>query len=137
MAKFATVLSDPRHVIGHGHNQDSQAGKASAHSIRVFSGDAFSPSLEAAVLRGDHMAPLLDALDIDVACYGNHDFDFGEERLVEIVQHTSFPWTLANAVKSVGDCPTSRQASLLAGAREYVTKEVSGFKLGFFGLAGT
>jgi 2',3'-cyclic-nucleotide 2'-phosphodiesterase (5'-nucleotidase family) len=43
-----------------------------APPLRVFSGDVFSPSLEASVLRGEHMTKLLNDLNIDVACYGNH-----------------------------------------------------------------
>ncbi|TQV93829.1 2,3-cyclic-nucleotide 2-phosphodiesterase [Cordyceps javanica] len=128
VAKFASVLEDPRHA--------SDNGKPSRGPIlRIFSGDAFSPSLEAAVLRGDHMAPLLDGLGIDVACYGNHDFDFGEDRLVELISQTRFPWTLANAVAPTQDA--QGHGRLLAGAREYVIKEVAGYKLGFFGLAGS
>lgn len=42
------------------------------HPITVFSGDAFSPSLESAVMKGEHMIPVLNHLLIDVACYGNH-----------------------------------------------------------------
>jgi len=38
----------------------------------VFSGDAFSPSLEASILKGAHMLLLLEALKIDVACAGNY-----------------------------------------------------------------
>lgn len=131
VAKFATVLKSPSYVMGD-ESRASLGGKS--HAIRVFSGDAFSPSLEAAVLRGDHMAPVLDGLDIDVACYGNHDFDFGEDRLVEIAKQTRFPWTLANAVAS-GDA--DGQGRLLAGAHKYVIKDIDGYRIGFFGLAGT
>jgi 2',3'-cyclic-nucleotide 2'-phosphodiesterase (5'-nucleotidase family) len=35
----------------------------------IFSGDVFSPSLEASLLKGEHM---VNHLNIDVACYGNH-----------------------------------------------------------------
>ncbi|OAA54687.1 5'-nucleotidase [Cordyceps fumosorosea ARSEF 2679] len=128
VAKFASVLSNPSHVTG---DSSAQSGPI----LRVFSGDAFSPSLEAAVLRGDHMAPLLDGLGIDVACYGNHDFDFGEDRLVELASQITFPWTLANAVAPTQD--GEGHGRLLAGAHEYVIKEVAGYKLGFFGLSGS
>lgn len=37
--------------------------------ISVFSGDAFSASLESAVMKGEHMVPVLNHLLIDV---GNH-----------------------------------------------------------------
>ncbi|KAM3551676.1 hypothetical protein ARSEF4850_007759 [Beauveria asiatica] len=127
VAKFASVLADPSHVTG----EDSSS---SGLVLRVFSGDAFSPSLEAAVLRGDHMAPLLNGLNIDVACYGNHDFDFGEHRLMELTSQIAFPWTLANVVAPTQDARGGGR--LLAGAHEYVIKNVSGYKLGFFGLAG-
>lgn len=126
VAKFASVLADPSCATGD--------DKPSGPILRVFSGDAFSPSLEAAVLRGDHMAPLLDSLDIDVGCYGNHDFDFGQDRLVELTSQIRFPWTLANAVAPGHDA--EGHGRLLAGAQEYVIKEVAGYKLGFFGLAG-
>jgi len=48
--------------------------KKYAHSspYTIFSGDVFSPSLEASILRGAHMVPLLRELKIDLACYGNH-----------------------------------------------------------------
>jgi 2',3'-cyclic-nucleotide 2'-phosphodiesterase (5'-nucleotidase family) len=41
-------------------------------ALTVFSGDAFSPSLEASILKGEHMGPLLDFVGVDIACYGNH-----------------------------------------------------------------
>ncbi|OAQ97734.1 hypothetical protein LLEC1_00420 [Akanthomyces lecanii] len=109
VAKFASVLADPSCATG----DDNLSGPI----LRVFSGDAFSPSLEAAVLRGDHMAPLLDSLDIDVACYGNHDFDFGQDRLIELTKQIRFPWTLVNAVAPGGDA--EGHGRLLAGAQEY------------------
>jgi 2',3'-cyclic-nucleotide 2'-phosphodiesterase (5'-nucleotidase family) len=104
------------------------------HQLRVFSGDAFSPSLEASVLRGDHMTELLNALQIDVACYGNHDFDFGEARLADLSERTNFPWTLANVVRKP---QIKGHGQLLARSHEYVIKEAAGYRIGFFGLAGT
>lgn len=53
---------------------------ANSHSqndevLTIFSGDGFSPSLEASVLKGEHMTPILDFLGVDLACYGNHGMD--------------------------------------------------------------
>lgn len=42
------------------------------HPYTVFSGDVFSPSLEASILRGAHMLPILRELKVDLGCYGNH-----------------------------------------------------------------
>ncbi|KAH7906966.1 Metallo-dependent phosphatase [Hygrophoropsis aurantiaca] len=97
--------------------------------ITVFSGDVFGPSLESSVLKGEHVVPILNHLGIDVACYGNHDFDFGAEKLTELSSKCNFPWLLSNAFTSDG--------KLLASAKEYVVLESKGYKVGFFGLAGT
>jgi 2',3'-cyclic-nucleotide 2'-phosphodiesterase (5'-nucleotidase family) len=45
--------------------------------LLLFAGDVFNPSVESSVTRGSHMVPVLNMLGIDVACIGNHDFDFG------------------------------------------------------------
>ncbi|KAL3961233.1 hypothetical protein ACCO45_002756 [Purpureocillium lilacinum] len=122
--------------------------KKYAHSspYTIFSGDVFSPSLEASILRGAHMVPLLRELKIDLACYGNHDFDFGEQRLSELTAETNFPWLLSNAFRRSSSTAsdscngTERRHSdghLLAGAVRYHTSVLQGFKVGFFGLAGT
>ncbi|KAL1696294.1 5'-nucleotidase [Schizophyllum commune] len=73
--------------------------------------------------------PVLNRLGIDVACYGNHDFDFGEQRLIELSARCNFPWLLSNALSPNG--------SLLASAHPHIIKEVGPLRVGFFGLAGT
>ncbi|UNI23782.1 UDP-sugar diphosphatase [Purpureocillium takamizusanense] len=112
----------------------------------IFSGDVFSPSLEASILQGAHMVPLLRELKIDLACYGNHDFDFGEQRLSELTAETNFPWLLSNAFRRSSSTTSDlyngterghADGRLLAGAVRYHTAVLQGFKVGFFGLAGT
>jgi 2',3'-cyclic-nucleotide 2'-phosphodiesterase (5'-nucleotidase family) len=48
------------------------ASNPKAQTLTVFSGDAFSPSLEASVLNGEQICPLLDLVKVDIGCYGNH-----------------------------------------------------------------
>ncbi|KAM5442202.1 putative UDP-sugar diphosphatase [Microsporum ferrugineum] len=129
VARFASVLADPSHVTSDVSIPEQQ--------LRLFSGDAFSPSLEASVLRGEHMPMVLNAMNIDVACYGNHDFDFGESRLVELSRITRFPWTLTNVVRKRMPSSQGRDNQLLALAHTYIIREVAGLKIGFIGLAGT
>ena len=38
----------------------------------MFSGDSFSSPLKSPVLKGEHIAPVLNHLQTDIACYGNH-----------------------------------------------------------------
>lgn len=86
------------------------------------------------------MVGVLNTLGIDVACYGNHDFDFGEQRLSTLSESTNFPWTLANVIRQQQTNPEAgdaQQWDLLAKAHKFVVKECSGYRIGFFGLAGT
>ena len=62
------------HADGNGSNiNDNDATQQHHHErnvITIFSGDAFSPSIMSTILRGQHMVPVLNALDITVACLG-------------------------------------------------------------------
>eukprot|EP00968_Pinguiococcus_pyrenoidosus_P026713 scaffold7328_cov314-Pinguiococcus_pyrenoidosus.AAC.52 len=62
----------------------------------LFSGDAFAPSIMSTVLKGVQMPPVLNQFDIQVACIGNHDFDFGVEKMAQLISKTNFPWLLSN-----------------------------------------
>ena len=42
-----------------------------------FSGDALNPSALSTLTKGIHMAEVLNAAGVKVACVGNHDLDFG------------------------------------------------------------
>ncbi|EIM83023.1 Metallo-dependent phosphatase [Stereum hirsutum FP-91666 SS1] len=64
------------------------------------------------------MIPVLNHLGIDIACYGNHDFDFGEARLKELSEECNFPWVLSNAYSPSG--------GLLASANKYLVREHKG-----------
>lgn len=66
------------------------------NTLVLFSGDAFSPSLLSNIHQGQQMIQPLNALGIDVACLGNHDFDFPLEHVIELKKQTNFPWLLSN-----------------------------------------
>ena len=44
------------------------------------------------------MVPALNAINIEAACFGNHDFDFGLEVLEDYVEQSNFPWLISNCV---------------------------------------
>ena len=50
-------------------------------SLLIFSGDCYAHSKLSRVLRGEQMAYCINQLGIDIACYGNHEFDFGNQQL--------------------------------------------------------
>jgi 5'-nucleotidase len=76
------------------------------------------------------MVKALNALNIDVACYGNHEFDFEEEHTIKLAQSCNFPWLLGN-IKCI------KTGRILGNGIPYITKIMeNGVKLGIFGVAG-
>ncbi|XP_018022748.1 mannosylglucosyl-3-phosphoglycerate phosphatase isoform X2 [Hyalella azteca] len=78
--------------------------KTALHSFReqdpliLFSGDIFAPSIMSSFTLGEQMVPVLNQLGVHVSVYGNHDFDFGLERLIDLASDTNFPWLMSNVV---------------------------------------
>jgi len=60
---------------------------ANLNPLVMFSGDALNPSLMSTVTHGHQMIPVLNALGIHCALYGNHDFDYGVDNLVEVCNY--------------------------------------------------
>jgi len=76
--------------------------------------------------QSQQVAPL-NGLGIDVACIGNHDFDFGVAVLRSHIAQIKFPWLLSNVVDPDTDKP-------LGGGKKFVVFNKSGLKIGVIGL---
>jgi len=98
----------------------------SRNAITTFGGDLISPSLMSGLSHGIEMVDMLNALKVDVAVLGNHEFDFGPDVTRSRVAQSEFSW-LASNVKVVGGAPA-------LGTSNIFVKEVGGFKIGFIGL---
>ena len=48
--------------------------------------------------KGEQMVPVLNKLDVRCSVFGNHDFDFGIDTLLERVEKTNFPWLMSNVI---------------------------------------
>ncbi|KAF5384466.1 hypothetical protein D9757_006409 [Collybiopsis confluens] len=120
VTKFASLLTD----ITAKWDTRSDGKK---DGLIVFSGDLFSPSTETSVTRGKHMPPIINALGVDVACAGNHEFDLGVPQLQKLIQETAFPWLLSNIVdENTGKVPETM--------KELYVLERAGVRIGFIGL---
>lgn len=99
-------------------------------SLVVFSGDVYSPSKESAMIKGQQMVPILNHLNINVAMYGNHDFDFGVDVLTQLSLQNNFPWLLSNLKigKDLKENPSN--------SKNFVILKQGDIKIGFIGLAG-
>ncbi|KAI8062232.1 Metallo-dependent phosphatase-like protein [Gongronella butleri] len=94
--------------------------------LLLFSGDAFNPSLEGSITRGSHITKVLNQVDIDVACVGNHDFDFGLPQLRKLMTSTNFPWLFSNVMYEDGHSPVP--------LKRYHVLEHNGLRIGVIGL---
>ena len=94
------------------------------NSILVDAGDTFHGLPFATINRGLDVVELMSAAGYNLFAPGNHDFNYGTDRLLELEAAASFDFISANVF--VGD-------ELLFN--DIAIREVNGVTVGFFGLA--
>ena len=80
----------------------------------------------AMINKGESVVDVMNIIGYDAMTIGNHEFDYGQERLRELMDMFNFPVIAANLKESDG--------SLFAGNEGYIIKEYDGVKVGIFGL---
>ncbi|XP_063691937.1 mannosylglucosyl-3-phosphoglycerate phosphatase-like isoform X2 [Bolinopsis microptera] len=100
---------------------------AEEEMLVIFSGDAFNPSPMSTMFKGVQMVPVLNACNIAAAVYGNHDFDFGLDDLMELKSSCNFPWLMTNVIDKETDRP-------LGDGMEYLVLQYKDIKVGVLGL---
>ncbi|KAK2749393.1 hypothetical protein FQN57_006325 [Myotisia sp. PD_48] len=115
-------------LINHYRSDPRFNGQSSL--LTFFSGDAFNPSLESAVTKGQHMVPFLNKIGTDVACVGNHDLDFGIAQFRHLRSQCKFPWLLANVL----DPALGENVPLANCLKTYMFESSNGIKIGVIGL---
>ena len=120
----------------HGRGQENQKGEELGYAklktfkstvenaILVDAGDTLHGTTFATISKGQSIVDLMNETGTDVFVPGNHDFNYGTDRLIELTKAGKFHTLAANVVK--GNKP------LFA---DNFVKEVDGVKIGFFGLA--
>ena len=99
---------------------------AAANSIvTTFGGDLLSPSIMSGFHKGAQMIELMNAVGIDVAVPGNHEFDFGPDVFQERVKESKFTWIASNL---------TRNGRPFDGVADTLLRTYSGVNVGFFGL---
>ena len=101
--------------------------KAGHTPFLVMAGDFLSPSVASSVFKGAHMIAALNAAGLDLATLGNHEFDFGDDVLIERMREATFQWVVSNVVDT-------RTGQPIGGAAPYVVKTFGTLKVGFLGL---
>src|SRR3954466_801462 len=92
-----------------------ELAKAGRTPFLVMAGDFLSPSVASSVFKGAQMIAALNAAGLDLATLGNHEFDFGDDVLIERMKEATFQWVVANVIDT-------RTGQPLGDAAPYVVK---------------
>jgi len=96
------------------------------NAITTFGGDLFSPSVMSGLTKGSQMVELMDAIGLDYAVPGNHEFDFGPEVFEQNIKASKAVWLAANLRRADGNP--------VPGVVENAIVEIAGIKIGMFGV---
>ncbi|GAB6087412.1 5'-nucleotidase C-terminal domain-containing protein [Alkaliphilus crotonatoxidans] len=99
--------------------------EANPNTLLLDAGDTVHGLPVATMVEGESILQLMNLIGYDAMTAGNHDFNYGQERLVELEQMAQFPILAANVLKADG-------SNLLP---PYTIKEIAGIKIAIFGLA--
>src|SRR5437867_9078846 len=113
MARLATLVREVR--------------RENPNTVFVLGGDFLSPSVESTFLQGAQIVAVLNAIGLDYATFGNHEFDFGPTVLLERMNESKFQWLSANVVDR-------RSGRPFGGASAETLLTLGGLRVGFFGL---
>ena len=99
----------------------------SPNTLFLLAGDTISPSVASTVFKGEQMIAAWNALGLDYAVLGNHEFDFGPDTLLARIKESKFVWLGSNVIDRRTNKP-------FGGTPPYVIRKFDGVKIGLFGL---
>ncbi len=129
MARVAKVVNDVRTAVGAGN------------VLLVDGGDEMQGSLLSNLQKGLPTIATFNAMNYDVATFGNHEFDWGQTVLTDRTTQAAYPFVTANIVQNdTGNCATAGWTTP-SFAQPYVVKTVgtapNTVKVAFVGVTTT
>ncbi len=97
---------------------------AQNHVVLVDNGDAIQGEPVGTMTKGEAITDLMNAVGYDIATPGNHEFDYGMERFLELAEKAEFPYISSNF---------NKEGELVFDP--YVIKEFDGVKVAFVGIS--
>ena len=94
------------------------------HVVLVDNGDSIQGEPVGTMTKGEALVDLMNAVGYDIATPGNHEFDYGMERFLELAGKAEFPYISANF---------NKEGELVF--KPYVIKEFDGVKIAFVGIS--
>ena len=104
-----------------------RARRENPATLLALAGDVLSPSVASTLLKGEQMIAGLNAIGLDLATFGNHEFDFGPAVLTQRMRESAFTWLSANVLDR-------RSGRPFGGAERDVFLTLGGVRVGLFGL---
>ncbi len=92
-------------------------------TILVDDGDAIQGDNVGVFTQGEAIINLMNTVKYDIAIPGNHEFDYGMDRFMELTKIANFPYT---------SCNIHKEGELLF--EPYIIKEAAGKKIAFIGI---
>jgi 5'-nucleotidase len=125
--QFAPVDAGKRGGLARLLTLKKQIVQENPNTIFTLGGDTLSPSVETLTYKGAQMIDAWNAVGIDYAVFGNHEFDVKTEVLLQRMKESKFTWLGAN----VFDTKTNK---IFADTPPFVIKDFGGVKVGIIGL---
>jgi 5'-nucleotidase len=99
----------------------------SPHTLMVLAGDFLSPSTMSSLFQGQQMVAVLNAAGLDLATFGNHEFDYGEFVTRDRMRESRFTWVSSNVMDPKTRLPFGEAAA-------FVLRDVGGVTVAFLGV---
>jgi 5'-nucleotidase len=87
----------------------NELARQNRHTFTILAGDALSPSVIGTAqvngqpIAGAQMVAMLNAMGLDYATFGNHEFDLTEPQLQQRIRDSRFAWFSGNVRQTDGD----------------------------------
>ena len=91
--------------------------------LLVDDGDAIQGEPIGTMTKGEAIIDIMNAMEYDVAIPGNHEFDYGVDRFLELTKRADFPYI---------SCNFNKDGELVF--QPWIIKEAGGMKIGFVGV---
>lgn len=104
-----------------------QAVAENPNTIFTLGGDTVSPSVETRTYKGAQMIDAWNAVGIDYAVFGNHEFDIKTPELLARMKESKFTWLGANVIDT-------KTGKIFGDTPPFVVKEIGGIKIGIVGF---
>ncbi|MCH5265788.1 MAG: N-acetylmuramoyl-L-alanine amidase [Lachnospiraceae bacterium] len=108
--------------------------KSTEASLLLDAGDATQGGALATLSNGEYVVELMNLAGYDAMATGNHEFDYGQDRLKKIASLAEFPILGANVFKEGSPLLKGEYGENKENNGQYVILEEAGAKIGIFGL---